>query len=133
MVQATQSQKQTMTLLYDKISTGAEVSGSRANLGEESASGIKLLKNEWAEIKYIEVDSPTVAATGAAEALEQLIPVIDGKIYQGGSNVILRADLNALQMVPRETFAREMEAGNNGTRKIYSLGLTLPELVAMGV
>ena len=133
MVQATQSQKQTLTLLYDQVTSGSITSGTRANLGEESTSGIKLLKNEWAEIKYIEVDAPTVAATGVAEKLEQLIPVIDGKKFQGGSNVILRADLDALQCVPRQNFAREMDAGENETRKIFSLGLTLPELVAMGV
>ena len=133
MVNSTQSSKQTLTLLYDQVSPGAEVSGSRQNLGEEAASGIKLLKNEWAEIKYIEVDSPTVAATGAAEALEQIIPVIDGKKFQGGTSLILRADLDSLQLVARESFAREMEAGNHETRMLFNMGLTLPELVAKGV
>ena len=131
-MKATPSQQAVFTLLYDNQVTSTPASGTIANVAEESNADLKLNKNEVAEIKYIEVETP-LSSTGTAEALEYLRPIIDGKDYQGGDLLRLRADNDSLIPIPKSRIAHTLQAGMYGSRVIFDLGLTLPELVSMGV
>ena len=101
MVTPTSSRRVTYETLYDVTITSNPGADIRAKMGEDTTR--KLLSQEAAEITEIEIISPLVGGTGAGEALEQVIPVIDGKLYLGGDQVIIRADLDSVFTPPKPT------------------------------
>jgi len=127
-MEATDSKIQTLQIVYDQQDSSTPASGVIANIGEEAASGIVLLKNQWAELKFIEIETP-LDTSGVAENIEHIKPVIDGSKFRGGNKIILRADNDSLIPAPRVTFAQNIELGDHGSRRPWSLGLTLPELL----
>ena len=130
MVSPTSSGRVTYETLYDVTITGGVAASIRANAGEDDNR--KLLAQEVAEITEIQIVSPLVAATGAGEALEQIIPRIDGKLYLGGDQVIIRADLDSLFAPPKPTNRGEVTSGpNQGKRTVFKLGTGLPDLAGI--
>ena len=111
MVTPASSRRVTYETLYDVTITGGKAADIRENMGEDTAR--KLLAQEAAEITEIEIISPLVAATGAGEALEQIVPVIDGKLYLGGDQIIIRGDLDSVFTPPKMTVNGEVVTGPN--------------------
>lgn len=127
MVTPTSSRRVTYETLYDVTITGGKAADIRENMGEDTAR--KLLSQEAAEITEIEIISPLVAATGAGEALEQVIPVIDGKLYLGGDQIIIRGDLDSVYVPPKPTVKGELVTGpNQAKRTVFKFGTGLPDL-----
>ena len=130
MVSPTSSGRVTYETLYDVTITGGVAANIRDNMGEDDAR--KLLSQEAAEITEIEIISPLVAATGVGEALEQIIPRIDGKLYLGGDQVIIRGDLDSLFAPPKPANRGEVDSGpNQGKRMVFKLGTGLPDLAGI--
>lgn len=130
MVSPTQSDRVTYETLYDVTITGGVLANIRAKMGEDTTR--KLLSQEIAEITEIEIISPLIAASGIGEALEQIIPVIDGKLYLGGDQVIIRADLDSMYSAPKPTMKGELTTGPNaGKRSVFKLGTGLPDLAGV--
>ena len=130
MVSPTSSGRVTYETLYDVIVTGGVNASIRANAGEDNNR--KLLSQEVAEITEIEIVSPLVAATGVGEALEQIIPRIDGKLYLGGDQIIIRGDLDSLFTPPKPANRGEVNSGpNQGKRMVFKLGTGLPDLAGI--
>ena len=125
MGRSTESKKVVFEELFNGT-IGATNASIRANMTQA-----QLLSGQSAEICYLEVESPLVGATGAGEALEQLIPVIDGKKYLGGSETIIRADLDANTQAPRSTLRGEsVVSGTFGRRQQIIFGKGMPEINA---
>ena len=130
MVSPTQSDRVTYETLFDVTITGGVAANIRAKMGEDTAR--KLLSGQASEITEIEIVSPIVAGTGAGEALEQIIPVIDGKLYLGGDQVIIRGDLDSMYAPPKPSNLGEVTTGpNQGKRTVFKLGTGLPELAGI--
>lgn len=130
MVSPTSSGRVTYETLYDVTITGGVNANIRANAGEDDNR--KLLSQEVAEITEIEIVSPLVAATGVGEALEQIIPRIDGKLYLGGDQIIIRGDLDSLFTPPKPANRGEIGSGpNQGKRLVFKLGTGLPDLAGI--
>ena len=130
MVSPTQSDRVTYETLFDVTITGGVAANIRAKMGEDIIR--KLLSQQTAEITEIEILSPLVAATGVGEALEQIIPVIDGKLYLGGDQIILRGDLDSMYAPPKPTSKGEVTTGaNQGKRSLFKLGTGLPDLAGV--
>lgn len=135
MVQGTSPKLTRREMLYDVMLTGAQNASSFAiAMGKDTNVNRVINRNEWAEIKYIEVISPLIAATGASDHLDAVRPLIDGQTHRGGDKYIIRADLdNNIAHAPSQ-LAREIIAGGQiYVRKFLPLGLTLTELLQMGV
>ena len=127
MVSPTQSDRVTYETLFDVTITGGVAANIRAKMGEDNTR--KLLSQETAEITEIEIISPLVGATGVGEALEQIVPVIDGKLYLGGDQVIIRADLDSNFAAPKPAMKGELQTGpNQGKRSVFKFGTGLPDL-----
>lgn len=130
MVSPTQSDRVTYETLYDVTITGGVAANIRAKMGEDFSR--KLLSQETAEITEIEIISPLIAASGIGEALEQIVPVIDGKLYLGGDQVIIRGDLDSMYASPKPTMKGEVTTGpNQGKRSVFKLGTGLPDLAGV--
>ncbi len=126
MGRSTESKKVTFEVLFDGTNSSNPAASIRANMTQK-----QLLSGQSAEICYLEVTSPMVAATGVGEALEQIVPVIDGKKYLGGSETIIRADLDANVSAPRSTLSGEsVVSGTFGRRQQIVFGKGLPEINA---
>lgn len=116
--------------LYDKTITGGVAANIRTNIGEDDNR--KILAQQAFEITEIEIVSPIVAATGVGEALEQIIPVIDGKLYLGGDQVLIRADLDSMFAPPKPSNLGEVVSGpSQGKRMVFKLGTGLPDLAGV--
>ena len=110
--------------------TGGKAANLRENMGEDSTR--KLLSQEAAEITEIQIISPLVGATGVGEALEQVIPVIDGKLYLGGDQVIIRGDLDSMYVPPKPTIKGELVTGpTQAQRTVFKFGTGLPDLAGI--
>ncbi len=130
MVTPTSSRRVTYETLYDVTITGGKAADIRENMGEDTAR--KLLSQEAAEITEIEIISPLVAGTGAGEALEQIVPVIDGKLYLGGDQIIIRGDLDSVFTPPKMTVKGEVVTGpNQAKRTVFKFGTGLPDLAGV--
>lgn len=130
MVSPTQSDRVTYETLFDVTITGGVLANIRAKMGEDNAR--KLLTGQAAEITEIEIISPLIGASGIGEALEQITPVIDGKLYLGGDQVIIRGDLDAMYAPPKPTEEGEVTTGpNQGKRSVFKLGTGLPDLAGI--
>jgi len=126
MGRSTESKKVTFEVLFDNTISSDPASSIRANMTQT-----QLLSGQSAEICYLEITSPLVASGGAGEGLEQIVPVIDGKKYLGGSETIIRADLNANVQPPRSTLrAESVTGGTFGRRQQVVLGKGMPEINA---
>lgn len=113
--------------LYDITVTGGLAANLRTNIGEDTTR--KILAQQAVEICQIEIVSPLVGATGVGEALEQIRFVIDGQVYLGGNNVIIRADLDSNYSPPLPTNQGENLSGvQQVQRNNFKLGLGLPDL-----
>lgn len=132
MVQQTQSEKQFLDILYDQQDTSGPSASQTAKIGEEGNSQLVLSKKEWAEIKYIMI-IPPLDSNGDAEALEDVKPIIDGDAFQGGQLMRFKADNDGVVIPPRPNQSGLGKRGGFGDVLTYDLGLTLPELVEMGV
>lgn len=130
MVTPTKSERVTYETLYDITITGGVAAATRADMGEDNTR--KLLSQEVAEITEIEIVSPIVAGTGAGEALEQIIPKIDGKLYLGGDQIIIRGDLDSMTAPPKPSNLGDIQVGpNQGKRSVFKLGTGLPDLAGV--
>mgnify|MGYP006206211571 FL=1 len=126
MGRSTESKKVTFEVLFDGTISSDPAASIRANMTQA-----QLLSGQSAEICYLEVTSPMVGSSGAGEALEQIVPVIDGKKYLGGSETIIRADLDANISPPRSTLRAESVVGNTyGRRQQVVFGKGMPEINA---
>lgn len=130
MVNPTNSNFVSYETLYDVTVTGGVAADIRAKAGEDNNR--KILAQQAAEITEIEIVSPVTAGAGVGEALEQIIPVIDGKLYLGGDQVIIRGDLDAMYTPPKPSNLGEIVSGpHQGIRKVFKLGTGLPDLAGV--
>jgi hypothetical protein len=126
MGRSTESKKATFEVLFDGTISSDPAASIRANMTQS-----QLLSGQSAEICYLEITSPMTAAGGVGEALEQIVPVIDGKKYLGGSETIIRADLDANVAAPRSTLTGESVVGGTfGRRQQVVFGKGMPEINA---
>lgn len=134
MVLSTQSQYGFLDLIYDQTNSSTPASGTTTNIGTETDSALKLLKNQVAEVKFVEITSPLTAATGATEKLEFIRPKIDGQDYQGGKWLRIRADADSNVSPHRALITEGENFGPFGSRAgCFDWGLTMPELVQLNV
>ena len=116
--------------LYDVTVTGGLAANIQTKIGEDTTR--KILSQQAAEICEIEIVPPIVAATGAAEALEQVKLIIDGEQYLGGDRMIIRADLDSMYAPPKPSNLGEVQTGvNQGKRNVFKFGLGLPDLAGV--
>ena len=133
MVKATPSQQVFLDLIYDQQVTSAPASGTINNIGTETDSALKLLKNQVAEVKFVEITSP-LSAAGLTEKIEYIRPKIDGQDFQGGKYIRIRADADSNQSPARSIVNEQAMFGPYGSRVgAFDFGLSLPELVERGV
>lgn len=130
-MRATQSEKVQLTLLYDQT-VATPSSGTIANIGEETAAEIALLKNEVAEIVYVEITPAINTTTGATENTEEISLIIDGKPWYKDT-VRLRADNDSLLCPPRVNINGQNLGFLEGQTKQFRLGYGLPEILENGV
>jgi len=115
--------------LYDITVTGGLAANIRTLIGEDTTRNI--LAQQAAEICELEI-VPPITGGGAGEALEQIRLVIDGQVYLGGNNVIIRADLDSLFAPPKPSNLGEIQTGQNqGKRNVFKFGLGLPDLAGV--
>lgn len=135
MVQGTSSKLIRRECLYDVTLTGAQNAGAFGiALGKDTNVNRTCNRGEWFEIKWLEIISPLVAATGASDHLDAVRPLIDGQTHRGNDKYILRGDLdNNIQYAPNQNLLELQAGGNVNVRKFIPLGLTLGELVQLGV
>lgn len=121
--------------LYDVILTGAQnASANGVQMGKDTQVSRICNRGEWYEMKWLEVISPLVAGTGAGDHLAAVRPFIDGQTHRGNDKYIIRADLdNNIAFAPSQSFVELLAGGNIFIRKFVDLGLTLPELIQLGV
>lgn len=116
--------------LYDKTVTSTPAANIRANIGEDDNR--KILAQQAIEITEIEIVSPLIAASGIGEALEQIVPVVDGKLYLGGDQILIRGDLDSMFAPPKPSNLGEVTSGpNQGKRMVFKLGTGLPDLAGV--
>lgn len=133
MVRATQSQMAFLDLIYDQQDTSTPASGSTASIGTETDGALKLLKNQVAEVKFVEITSP-LSTSGTTEALEFIRPKIDGQDYQGGNLLRIRADADSNISPHRSLMVDAASFGPWGSRVgTFDYGMTMPELVQLGI
>ena len=68
-----------LRVLFDYLHEGTQVANTKATPTPRTVSG-ELEKNEKAELVWVGVRSPVTGA-GVEEALKQIVPVIDGKLF----------------------------------------------------
>lgn len=135
MVQGTSSKMARLECLYDVTLSGAQnASATGIKIGAETNTNRVINRGEWAEIKWLEIISPLVAATGVGDNVAALRPYIDGNNHRGNDKVILRCDLDNLVAYPPTSQNGENQAGGHiFMRQFVPLGMTLPELIELGV
>lgn len=135
MVQGTSPKLVRREMLYDVNLTGAQNASSFAiAMGKDTNVNRVINRGEWAEVKYVEVISPLIAATGASDHLDAIRPFFDGAVHRGNDKYIIRADLdNSIAFAPNQLSKELLASGQIYVRKFLALGLTLTELLQMGV
>jgi hypothetical protein len=134
MVKATPSQQVFLDLIYDQQVTNTPASGTITNIGTETDSALKLLKNQVAEVRFVEITSPLSTAGGLTEKIEYIRPKIDGQDYQGGKWIRMRADADSNVSPHRALLQDEATFGAYGSRSgSFDFGYGLVELVERGV